>query len=348
MRASLGSSTQSGRVIGSPQVRSCGSASPRPAGLLGLIELVSLRRATVHPPQVSWLAGNPAPPVLPKSTLANVPQTCAPLVAMGATNAPFAPPLAPCAIQLADGAALPLDARRSPRCWSRLGLVWAVVTHAVPWVAVVAAQTGVVVGGHLDFNGDVSGAEWAHGDDDADVRPTAVREPESDADGRRRARPSDDGRSRHRQRLPPSSDGSWRNRITRIVEKSDVERSRRYALSQSFKTAAFNRSATLPRLAQILRARAAPLPGSKLALPFPGRGGRAAEGTRLLSEYGVKTPSRVRIPPSPPRLDVGSTAARVQSPIDPGAPGSSSQSVASAKPRPARTPLACARCSFSP
>src|SRR5213078_3819509 len=31
----------------------------------------------------------------------------------------------------------------------------------------------------------------------------------------------------------------------------------------------------------------------------PGRGGRVAEGTRLLSEYGVHAPSRVRIPPSP-------------------------------------------------
>ena len=31
----------------------------------------------------------------------------------------------------------------------------------------------------------------------------------------------------------------------------------------------------------------------------PGRGGRVAEGTRLLSEYGDQTPSRVRIPPSP-------------------------------------------------
>ena len=34
-------------------------------------------------------------------------------------------------------------------------------------------------------------------------------------------------------------------------------------------------------------------------LPNPGRGGRVAEGTRLLSEYGGQTPSRVRIPPSP-------------------------------------------------
>jgi hypothetical protein len=30
-----------------------------------------------------------------------------------------------------------------------------------------------------------------------------------------------------------------------------------------------------------------------------GRGGRVAEGTRLLSEYGAQPPSRVRIPPSP-------------------------------------------------
>jgi hypothetical protein len=38
-------------------------------------------------------------------------------------------------------------------------------------------------------------------------------------------------------------------------------------------------------------------------LDDPRRGGRAAEGTRLLSEYGAKSPSRVRIPPSPfPRI----------------------------------------------
>ena len=43
-----------------------------------------------------------------------------------------------------------------------------------------------------------------------------------------------------------------------------------------------------------------PLPAaSRLGFACPGRGGRAAEGTRLLSEYGVTTPSRVRIPPSP-------------------------------------------------
>jgi hypothetical protein len=39
--------------------------------------------------------------------------------------------------------------------------------------------------------------------------------------------------------------------------------------------------------------------GSTLASPVSGRGGRAAEGTRLLSEYGHHVPSRVRIPPSP-------------------------------------------------
>ena len=33
--------------------------------------------------------------------------------------------------------------------------------------------------------------------------------------------------------------------------------------------------------------------------PCSRRGGRVAEGTRLLSEYGGHTPSRVRIPPSP-------------------------------------------------
>jgi hypothetical protein len=39
---------------------------------------------------------------------------------------------------------------------------------------------------------------------------------------------------------------------------------------------------------------------SKLCRSQTGRGGREAEGTRLLSEYGGQTPSRVRIPPSPP------------------------------------------------
>ena len=38
---------------------------------------------------------------------------------------------------------------------------------------------------------------------------------------------------------------------------------------------------------------------SKLCRSQTGRGGREAEGTRLLSEYGGQTPSRVRIPPSP-------------------------------------------------
>ena len=38
---------------------------------------------------------------------------------------------------------------------------------------------------------------------------------------------------------------------------------------------------------------------SRLAQAEPRRGGRVAEGTRLLSEYGVNTPSRVRIPPPP-------------------------------------------------
>ncbi len=36
-------------------------------------------------------------------------------------------------------------------------------------------------------------------------------------------------------------------------------------------------------------------------VPGSWRGGRAAEGTRLLSEYGQYVPSRVRIPPSPSR-----------------------------------------------
>jgi hypothetical protein len=62
-----------------------------------------------------------------------------------------------------------------------------------------------------------------------------------------------------------------------------------------FKTAAFNRSATLPRLGRCY-ADSAP---SYTGIPTAGRGGRVAEGTRLLSEYGDQTPSRVRIPPSP-------------------------------------------------
>ena len=44
--------------------------------------------------------------------------------------------------------------------------------------------------------------------------------------------------------------------------------------------------------------RGLPRPGSTLPSHL-GRGGRVAEGTRLLSEYGAYTPSRVRIPPSP-------------------------------------------------
>jgi hypothetical protein len=77
-----------------------------------------------------------------------------------------------------------------------------------------------------------------------------------------------------------------------------------------FKTAAFNRSATLPSafacydVAPTARLRPRRRRASQLDLAFPGspwRGGREAEGTRLLSEYGDQTPSRVRIPPSPLR-----------------------------------------------
>src|SRR5712692_2543491 len=46
------------------------------------------------------------------------------------------------------------------------------------------------------------------------------------------------------------------------------------------------------------RARDDPTAAGTLAAE-PRRGGRVAEGTRLLSEYGVHAPSRVRIPPSP-------------------------------------------------
>ena len=40
----------------------------------------------------------------------------------------------------------------------------------------------------------------------------------------------------------------------------------------------------------------------------PGRGGRAAEGSCLLSSYGGKLPSRVRIPASPPFIIRGGPA----------------------------------------
>ena len=72
-----------------------------------------------------------------------------------------------------------------------------------------------------------------------------------------------------------------------------------------FKTVAFNRSATLPRVLRMLRARAAPLGSLYTGKLDSGRGGREAEGTRLLSEYGGQTPSRVRIPPSPSRSKCG-------------------------------------------
>src|SRR3954463_547054 len=44
---------------------------------------------------------------------------------------------------------------------------------------------------------------------------------------------------------------------------------------------------------------ASALPSRRFTLAGSRRGGRVAEGTRLLSEYGDQTPSRVRIPPSP-------------------------------------------------
>src|SRR6476619_4687563 len=70
-----------------------------------------------------------------------------------------------------------------------------------------------------------------------------------------------------------------------------------------FKTVAFNRSATLPRPVQPDATCSRGPHGQPLDWRFDRwRGGRVAEGTRLLSEYGVKTPSRVRIPPSPLQL----------------------------------------------
>src|SRR5258705_13475670 len=67
-----------------------------------------------------------------------------------------------------------------------------------------------------------------------------------------------------------------------------------------FKTGAFDRSATPPGRRNSVRGGAGRSPRSLYTgAAHPRRGGRAAEGTRLLSEYGVHTPSRVRIPPSP-------------------------------------------------
>src|ERR1700732_3202045 len=67
-----------------------------------------------------------------------------------------------------------------------------------------------------------------------------------------------------------------------------------------FKTGAFDHSATPPGSCDAILAL-----DSRRA---PGRGGRVAEGTRLLSEYGVHTPSRVRIPPSPSSHGYGVSA----------------------------------------
>ena len=51
---------------------------------------------------------------------------------------------------------------------------------------------------------------------------------------------------------------------------------------------------------------------SRVTLPPTGRGGRVAEGTRLLSEYGDQTPSRVRIPPSPSARPIRRPLARLE------------------------------------
>ena len=52
----------------------------------------------------------------------------------------------------------------------------------------------------------------------------------------------------------------------------------------------------------------APARAGRLDWPSPRRGGRVAEGTRLLSEYGAHVPSRVRIPPSPLRVGLRARA----------------------------------------
>jgi hypothetical protein len=70
-----------------------------------------------------------------------------------------------------------------------------------------------------------------------------------------------------------------------------------------FKTSAFDHSATPPGVAGPDASPPGPPTGglstSTLPRALSRRGGRVAEGTRLLSEYGVHAPSRVRIPPSP-------------------------------------------------
>src|SRR6202012_5241010 len=76
-----------------------------------------------------------------------------------------------------------------------------------------------------------------------------------------------------------------------------------------FKTSAFDHSATPPRSGlrvwlmhgamHHVRVREAVRAWSFTLSDALGRGGRVAEGTRLLSEYGEKSLSRVRIPPSP-------------------------------------------------
>ena len=71
-------------------------------------------------------------------------------------------------------------------------------------------------------------------------------------------------------------------------------------------------STALPPLQATTSTTDDPIPRGHRSLPHPprrarplhcedpaGRGGRVAEGTRLLSEYGAQPPSRVRIPPSP-------------------------------------------------
>ncbi len=72
----------------------------------------------------------------------------------------------------------------------------------------------------------------------------------------------------------------------------------------------------------------------------PRRGGRAAEGTRLLSEYGAKSPSRVRIPPSPLPNSPVREAGKVRRP-SPGLPGglaNGSGSILDARATQARPP----------
>ena len=92
-------------------------------------------------------------------------------------------------------------------------------------------------------------------------------------------------------------------RSTTDAEGAGFEPAVRGHRTPVFKTGAFDRSATPPGagkpdrspVCRAQRKTTRSLDSDRV----PRRGGRVAEGTRLLSEYGVHAPSRVRIPPSP-------------------------------------------------